>query len=221
MNGLLIDTSCPTAVVALCVDGRLIAKRYLTQTKQHSEFLSPCVSEVLADGNLKMEDLSLVAVGKGPGSFIGVRIAMAYAKGLCVALGIPLVGVGTLSSIAFAPGLPLGEGVAVIDARRGEYYVQTFQRSKGDLVTAVDAPHLYPAQDMAELIAANDFVVGTSLTEWAGGLSSSIFPVDGPSAEGFLDAFHARLAEPRGVVDETATLVPDYVRDPDAKPMPT
>lgn len=218
MNCLLIDTSCPTAVVALCINGHLVAKRYLTHTKQHSEFLSPCVGEVLTQGSLRMEDLNLVAVGKGPGSFIGVRIAMAYAKGLCVALGIPLVGVGTLSSIASAPGICVGTGVAVIDARRGEYYVQTFERSADGQTTAIDLPHLYPAQDIGKLAAEHSFVIGTSLHELESS-TTTIYPIDGPSAEGMLEGFRTRLSQSNGL-DETATLVPDYVRDPDAKPMP-
>src|SRR5689334_11978411 len=100
MNWLLLDTCCPRAVVVLSVDKKVAAHRYLTDTRAHSEMLSPCIDEILAECGKTYRDLSGVVVGTGPGSFIGSRIALAYAKGLCVALDIPLVGVGTL--VAFA-----------------------------------------------------------------------------------------------------------------------
>lgn len=222
MKWLLLDTSCPQMVVALCIDNTLVAARYSLETKKHSELLSPIVDELLTQANLKMSELNGVAVGKGPGSFIGSRIAIAYAKGICVALDIPLVGVGTLASLANSPSLPKGKGIAVIDARRGEYYVQHFERPTQESTVAIDAPHLFPASELSVLSRNCDFVVGTSLRALEPSFESQcIEAVDGPSADGMFQAFLSKLRESRQIRDETESLVPEYVRDPDAKPMPS
>lgn len=217
---LLLDTSCPTGVVALAQDSKILSSRYLTETKKHSEFLSQAVDEVLAEANLKMDDISLVCVGKGPGSFIGVRIAMAYAKGICLALNVPLVGVGTLIAFAHDPASPKGKGLALLDARRAEYYVQKFEILEDGLVVPFESPFLYSTGKMAELSIGYDFAVGSALE-----VLDLPIPVinlsGGVSAEGLLGALQAKQVETPHCKDETQTLVPEYVRDPDAKPMPT
>ena len=208
MKWLMLDSSCPRMVVALCVDGQLVACRYSTETKEHSELLSVLVNEVLTEANLELAELTGVAVGKGPGSFIGSRIAMAYAKGICVALKIPLIGVGTLVSFAHEPGLLPGRRLALIDARRQEFYAQHFKCAVSGEIAVEDAAHLVSADSLPELIQGSDCVVGT-------------LSMQGPSAQGMLGAFLARLKELPDGTDETDSLVPDYVRDPDAKPMPS
>jgi len=197
---LLLDTCCPRAVVALSVDKKLVASRYLTDTKSHSELLSPAAEEVLTEQKLNFTDLSGVAVGIGPGSFIGSRIGLSYAKGVCVALDIPLVGISTLAAFAFEHSLPLGEGYAVIDARRGEFYAQKFSRTVLG-VKALDEAHLIPADQIDALVAQSDFVAG---------MPAGV----GPSAEGL----HAAFLALDDFTDQKLTLVPQYVRDPDAKP---
>lgn len=199
MNWLLIDTCCQRALVALAQGDKVVAVRYLGETKKHSELLAPAVKEIMAEAGLEMVDLDGVAAGKGPGSFIGSRIGIAYAKGVCVALDIPLWGVGTLSAFASDPALPSGRGVALIDARRGEFYVQTFERNPSGETKALDAAHLVAADQIEALKSAFSFAAQG----------------EGPSAEGLLRAFLS-LEERR---DERDTLVPDYVRDPDAKPL--
>ena len=162
--------------------------------------LSPCVDEILAECGKTYRDLSGVVVGTGPGSFIGSRIALAYAKGLCVALDIPLVGIGTLAAFAHEPQLPQGTGYAVVDARRAEFYAQKFSRT--GVVTELGAPHLVPAAQVDQMVSESDFVAG---------LPSGI----GPSAQGL----HAAFLALEILSDSKLTLVPQYVRDPDAKPM--
>jgi tRNA threonylcarbamoyl adenosine modification protein YeaZ len=186
--------------VALNIDEKLVASRYLTDTKSHSECLAPAADEVLAEQNLSFTDLSGVAVGIGPGSFIGSRIGLSYAKGVCVALDIPLVGISTLAAFACEPSLPFGEGYAVIDARRGEFYAQKFTRASSG-VNALDEAHLVQATQIEEIAAKSDFVAG---------LPAGV----GPSAEGL----HAAFLSLVDLTDQKLTLVPQYVRDPDAKP---
>lgn len=209
MNWLLLDSACPRAVAALSVGGAVVASRYLSETKQHSEQLSPAVREMLSEQGLSMDDVNGVIVGKGPGSFIGVRVAMAYAKGLCTALHVPLVGVGTLSAFVHEPSLPKGQGAAIIDARRGEFYVQHFERDEKS-THLVGSPALMPTEGLDALLAKSSAVIGT----WPA--LERFMP--GPSAEGLWLAFLSASEGGAGVHDELHTLLPDYVRDPDAKP---
>lgn len=114
---LILDTACPRALVALARDGVVLSEVYLHEYRRHGELLAGAIEACLSQAGCQMSELKAVAVGQGPGSFIGVRVAMAHAKGLCMALQIPLVGFNTLAGIE-NPG---ADGVA-IDARRGEYY---------------------------------------------------------------------------------------------------
>ncbi|MBH1988720.1 MAG: tRNA (adenosine(37)-N6)-threonylcarbamoyltransferase complex dimerization subunit type 1 TsaB [Myxococcaceae bacterium] len=116
---LILDTSCPRALVALTQGNQILAEHYLSEYRRHGECLPAAVQTVLKEAGLPFEGIKQIAVGRGPGSFIGVRVAMAYAKGLAMALQIPLIGFGTLDAIEHSSAVG-----AAIDARRGEYYVR-------------------------------------------------------------------------------------------------
>lgn len=92
--------------------------------KGQAERLMPLLEEVLAAGGIGWGDLTLIGVGTGPGNFTGVRISVAAARGLSLALGIPAVGVTTLEALAFGQ---TGTTLVAQDARRGMAYVQMFQ----------------------------------------------------------------------------------------------
>lgn len=114
---LILDTACPRALVAVARGNHVLAQVYLDEYRKHGERLPKAVESCLGQVSLTLGDIGAIAVGVGPGSFIGVRIAMAYAKGLSIALGVALVGFNTLAGIE-------GHGAewVAIDARRGEYY---------------------------------------------------------------------------------------------------
>ncbi|MEI6805704.1 MAG: tRNA (adenosine(37)-N6)-threonylcarbamoyltransferase complex dimerization subunit type 1 TsaB [Myxococcaceae bacterium] len=114
---LILDTACPRALIALAQEDRVLAEVYLDEYKRHGERLAGAIENCLSQAGRRIQELGAVAVGVGPGSFIGVRIAMAHAKGLCTALQIPLFGFNTLAGIE-------GNGaiLVAIDARRNEFY---------------------------------------------------------------------------------------------------
>ncbi len=118
MTVLGLDCAGKTAGVALCRDGELFYESRLCAGFTHSETLLPLCEEALRACRLSLQDISLLAVTAGPGSFTGLRIGLATVKGLAFAHGTPCAGVSTLEALAFcAP--PVGSCVCALDARAG------------------------------------------------------------------------------------------------------
>ena len=126
MKVLGIDTSSDVASVALVDDDKLIAEYTLNFKKTHSERLMPMMEEMLRSCDCQIGDVDAFAVAIGPGSFTGLRIGIATAKGLAHACDKPVVPVGTLAGMAY--NLPMCEHliVPIMDARRGQVYTATY-----------------------------------------------------------------------------------------------
>ncbi|MEO6226962.1 MAG: tRNA (adenosine(37)-N6)-threonylcarbamoyltransferase complex dimerization subunit type 1 TsaB [Thermomonas sp.] len=154
MKLLAIETATEACSVAVWVDGGVI-ERFEIAPRRHTELVLPWAEALLAEAGITKSQLDAIAVGRGPGAFTGVRLAIALAQGIALALDRPLLPVSTLASLAAGLPLPLaGEGrgesdriLAAIDARMGEIYVASFLRD-GDGVAAtsdevVIAPGVY------------------------------------------------------------------------------
>lgn len=129
MITLALDSSGRAAGTAVLRDGELIYESYLNNGLTHSETLLPMVEAALSATGIAIGDLGLLAVGAGPGSFTGLRIGMALAKGLALPTGLPCAGVSSLEALARGVFLPDGAAVvAASDARRGEVYYAAFLR---------------------------------------------------------------------------------------------
>ena len=127
MLTLALESSAKAASAALFEDGKMLALSVETCGLTHSRTLLPMAEDMLRNTERKVSDLDLVAVSHGPGSFTGLRIGMAEAKGLCWALRIPAVGVSTLEAMAW--GGPVLDGqmlCCAMDARRGQVYNALF-----------------------------------------------------------------------------------------------
>ena len=126
MNILLIETATQICSVVLAVDGKIAARRESDTPNAHSTCLSVFIDDVLKESGLSPRDLSAVCVSAGPGSYTGLRIGVSTAKGFCYALGIPLLSVPTLLSMAalYYRQHPDYHGLVcpMIDARRMECY---------------------------------------------------------------------------------------------------
>ncbi len=119
---LAFDSSAAHCAAALLLDDRVILRLEEMQ-KGQAERLFPMLEEMLAEAGVAWRDLAAIAVGTGPGNFTGVRISVAAARGLALALAVPAIGVTRLEAMAYGAARPVS---VVEDARRGEVYVQSF-----------------------------------------------------------------------------------------------
>ncbi|AHI28792.1 tRNA (adenosine(37)-N6)-threonylcarbamoyltransferase complex dimerization subunit type 1 TsaB [Marinobacter similis] len=126
MKLLALDTSSEGCSAALLVDGK-ISERFEIAPRGHTRLLMPMVRELLAEADVAPAELDTVAFACGPGSFTGIRIATGVAQGLAWGLGVPVVPVSSLATVAFGAietmGVSEQGGVAIaFDARMGELY---------------------------------------------------------------------------------------------------
>jgi tRNA threonylcarbamoyladenosine biosynthesis protein TsaB len=128
MRLLAIETATPAQGVALAEDDRLLAELSYEAKGNRGGLLLPTVDRVLQKAGLTARDLDAVAVSVGPGSFTGLRVGLATAKGLALGTGARLVGVPTLEALAEGYALPSGTICALLDAYRGEVYMALFRR---------------------------------------------------------------------------------------------
>ncbi|MEH6746376.1 MAG: tRNA (adenosine(37)-N6)-threonylcarbamoyltransferase complex dimerization subunit type 1 TsaB [Maribacter arcticus] len=126
---LNLETSSTNCSVCLTKDGVILAMKELnSENYSHAEKLHVFIEEVMKEATLKIQDLEAIAVSKGPGSYTGLRIGVSAAKGLCYALGVPLVSVSTLKSMASQLKSVDEDAliIPVLDARRMEVYSAVF-----------------------------------------------------------------------------------------------
>lgn len=131
MLTLAFESSAKAASVALCRKGELLAQYSQCSGLTHSRTLLPMAEDMLKNTELSLEDVDLLAVAHGPGSFTGIRIGVSTVKGLAWAADKPCVGVSTLEAMAWQ-GLAAGGLVCpVMDARRGQVYNALFEIKDG------------------------------------------------------------------------------------------
>lgn len=131
MKILALESSAVAASAALCEDEALIAQSFRHSGLTHSQTLLPMAQQLLADCGLAVRDLDLIAVAAGPGSFTGLRIGVAAAKGLAWAAQLPCAGCSTLAAMAWGVGDWEGEVCCAMDARRNQVYNARFLLKDG------------------------------------------------------------------------------------------
>lgn len=156
---LCIEAGTDIGSVALAKNGRLLSLRENLEGKHHAQNLAVYVEEILRENDLDADELDAVAVGKGPGSYTGLRIAVSLAKGICYATGKPLIAVNSLEALVqvaledFEAGILDLESLEdakllpMIDARRMEVYCQLFDAQARPL-SEVEA-HVLTAESFA------------------------------------------------------------------------
>lgn len=127
---LALETATDVSSVALFEDGVLVALQEVHSNRTHARLVTVMIERMLQDLELRPSDLSAVCVAKGPGSYTGLRVGVSVAKGLCMALEIPLLSVSSLESLAHSVqdvALQMDAWIVpMIDARRMEVFMQVF-----------------------------------------------------------------------------------------------
>lgn len=126
---LAIDTSGKTLGLALCREDNIVSSRLLKTGLRHGEIIQRTIGEFLDDSDLHLTDLSGIAVTLGPGSFTGLRIGLAAAKGYAYGLDLPLTGISTLFAGSHNFTSIDSKVIVIIDARKDEYYYAEFDCS--------------------------------------------------------------------------------------------
>lgn len=143
MKILALETSAKSVSAAVAEDGVILAAAYQNNGLTHSRTLMPLVDSMLCNASLTLDDIDLIAVAHGPGSFTGLRIGLATVKGLAFVNNTPCAGVSTLEALAL-PQQGEGTVLCALDARRGEVYwaafdLATHARLTPDAAQPVDA----------------------------------------------------------------------------------
>ena len=215
-----MDTATPSTVAGVLLpDGRVVEARDDPpegSRGQHASRLLLLVERALAEGGVTWEDVERIAVGVGPGGFTGLRIGIATARALAQARGLPLVPVSSLAALAAGAG-PAPAVAAVVDARRGEVFAGVWAGERELLAPAALAP-----EALAERLRALELpvqAVGDGAVRFRAELEGAgvAVPIDGSAVHRIAAAPLCRLGA-AGEPAERDRLLPDYRREPDAKP---
>jgi len=218
MRLLAIDTAlaaCSVAVLDTAAGG-VVASESRPMVRGHAEALLPLVAQVMQASGTAFADLDRVAVTTGPGSFTGLRVGLAAARGFGLANNIPVIGVSTLSAYA-TPHLGVDDRnpvVAVIDARHAQVYLQAFRPDGSTLLSA----RIASLDEAARAASASPTrIVGSAAQLVADALSGSApspVVIDNRTAPevGWVAQIGAVMPEP------DAPPAPLYLRAPDAQP---
>ena len=194
------DTSAAHCAAALVQGDTVLAQQSVDMAKGQAEALLPMLEDVLAQAGKDWRDLNGLGVGVGPGNFTGIRLAVAAARGLALALRIPAIGVTIFEARAHGLPRPL---IVAEDARRGEVYVQDFSPSAGEAVLL----------DPSNGVAFSDHpVTGSGAVLFAAVTGGVILTPTYPLAEGIARVAATRLDSPQ------PRPAPFYLRAADAAP---
>jgi tRNA threonylcarbamoyladenosine biosynthesis protein TsaB len=217
-----LETATDRLGLALARGEHLLAELHLDVGRRHTEQLALALDTLCSDVGVPVKALTAIAVSIGPGSFTGLRIGLAFAKGLGLALAIPVIGVPTLEVLARGAEPWIGPVVACLDARRGEVYFSAYELAPGRM-TALDASAAVGSADrVAERVRALGRRVlligaGTDLVRDHVGPEVIIAPrrLGWPRA-GLVAALGGERVE-SGTVEEPDHVEPIYVRRSDAE----
>ena len=218
---LALDTTLGACSVALIENGVVVAQKKEVRARGHVERLLPMVEEIINTAKISMADITTIAVTIGPGTFAGVRIGLSAAKGMAMALDIPLITVTSLESLTYEfakKNANFAGNVAVaIDARRGELYFQVF-KIIDENIQAISQEEALPIPLAAKKINTNiKMIIGSGAKILNSALDGQKidFSTDfqNPTAE-FIAELSLNYGKRRLDVDHVKPL---YLRAPDAK----
>ncbi len=220
---LCIETGTDICSVGLAKDGELVSLRESAEGRDHARRVAVFADELLRENGIAPGQLDAVAVGKGPGSYTGLRIGVSFAKGLCYGLGVPLVSVGSLDALTEVAREDHEAGILsvdawdravlcpMVDARRMEVYAQVFDAA-GRPLSEVSAEVVGPESFAAFRTPERPFVIfGNGARKCLDVLPDVLFAEVAPSARGL--ARPAQRALDEGRTEDIAYFEPFYQKD--------
>lgn len=222
LNVLCIDTSteaCSVAVLCMTDKQQVVSDHFMLAPREHTTKILPTVEEVLQQSGLTLPEIDVVAYGRGPGSFTGVRIGISIAQGLAYGIEKPMVGISTLQAMAQQAykTQQSTDVYAAIDARMGEVYFAHYQL-ENDLMALKNEEVVIKPDDLLALdlqIKKGAVLVGTgwaAYPELIENFKNAVqLDIDFPSSKYMLDQVVSCVENGAMVAPELAT--PVYLRD--------
>jgi tRNA threonylcarbamoyladenosine biosynthesis protein TsaB len=225
LNILAFDCAGSRCAAALAADGHVVAARSISSERGHAQFLMPMLCDVLAEAGLGFGDLDRFAVTTGPGSFTGIRVGLATARGLALGTGKPAIGLTVFEAMAEAAAERGIEGrvLVAIESRRAEYFLQLFHVGPDDPANGMArAPGIVPLGEPTMLLPEHIRPwIGEEPAILIGDAARTLAPrlPEPLPADSSIDA-----VDPASLARLAATRVPGppprpfYCREPDAVP---
>lgn len=221
---LSIETGTDICSVALANDGELMALRESDEGRDHAKKVAVFVDELLRETGVQPSDLDAIAVGKGPGSYTGLRIGVSFAKGMCYALNIPLIAVGSLDALARVAREDFDAGILdvedeewadarlcpMVDARRMEVYAQIFTTA-GEPLSDVVA-EVVTEDSFRDVRSSGRLVIfGNGAAKCTEALRDAIYVGVSPSARGIVALAEERFRASQ--FEDLAYFEPFYLKE--------
>ncbi len=213
---LAVESGTEVCSVTISRDGVVLALRSSRAGRDHARLVATFTDELLKEVQISASELSAVAVSRGPGSYTGLRIGVSFAKGLCYALNIPLIGVDSLAALCrvLTAECEVSEQAVLmpmIDARRMEVFTQRYDRNavaQGDAESRV-----IDEESFAEIKAsgAEMIIFGDGAAKCCEALPWVTFREVEPSACGVAAIAHEKLQ--RGEIEDVAYFEPFYLKE--------
>jgi tRNA threonylcarbamoyladenosine biosynthesis protein TsaB len=212
---IALETSTDVGSVAIGRGAELIGEVVIGGRSRHAESLLPSLEFIMRSGGVDRADIRGIVVGAGPGSFTGVRVAAATARGLAAGWNVPLYAFSSLAALALDTAVDRAVW-ALFDARRGEVYAAAYEREGGDVLrTLVEPEALHAADVRARAPALDARFTGDGARRYADVLGIDAPPPSYPRAAALL---RLAAADPgRGLVRDPAGWEPSYLRDAGAQ----
>jgi len=216
---LAIDTATRWLGLALHDGTAVLAEIGWQCRNNHTVELTPAIQELMQRVDLTAADLSAIAVAIGPGSYTGLRVGLAVAKGLALAHQTPLIGIPTLDIVAVAMPPQPGDLVVVAEAGRTRVLTAVYQWHGGDGWQTDPPPSIDAWDDLLQRLEGPLTFVGEITPDAAKKIRTSgkLFQMASPAAAARRAGYLAELGLQRlrrGEVDDPALLAPVYLRDP-------
>jgi tRNA threonylcarbamoyladenosine biosynthesis protein TsaB len=215
--------TAPFSTALVKEDGALIAETLLSPPSKGFGLFMPALHHMLSSAGANVKDLKALAVTSGPGSFTGLRVGLAAAKGMCRGLGIPAIAVSSLEALAAQCPVSIHPICPLIGSRRGEFFAALFRTSAcGEMVTVkeVSCLNIKGVADMVEeetVFLGDDYSSQGSLLRAVLGDKACLAPPVLWNVRASVVAVRGLLKAEQSGFDELQSLVPFYLKPPDIR----